>query len=162
MRGIIFLSARTPNQTNRETGKRQLPLTNALLYQNFLGLLKTRLARFLRLLFGGLAASNDKNKAGLFYWPTTKAKPANVASADRLLSSSIRSAYAMPDTILSISPEESNFDHLSEAELSALLDLLTHQIEYHRDELIRLRPLLHRLQANIPNNPFQDFINTLD
>lgn len=59
-------------------------------------------------------------------------------------------------------PLGANFAHLSEVELSALLDLLTSQVEYHRDELTRLKPILHRLQAKIPNNPIRDFINSLD
>lgn len=52
--------------------------------------------------------------------------------------------------------------HLSGAELSALLDLITTQIEFHRDELCRLKPILHRLEANIPNQPFAEFISSLE
>lgn len=58
--------------------------------------------------------------------------------------------------------DASNFDHLSETELSALLDLIQSQVEYHRDELSRLRPILHRLQAQIPtDDAFRDFLATL-
>lgn len=55
-----------------------------------------------------------------------------------------------------------DLDHLSEAELSQLLDLLLSQVEHHRDELARLKPILHRLQARIPNQPFLNFINELE
>lgn len=58
--------------------------------------------------------------------------------------------------------DEAEAAKLEPAGLSALLDLLTSQVEYHRDELTRLRPLLHRLQANIPNQPIRDFINSLE
>lgn len=56
-----------------------------------------------------------------------------------------------------------DFSNLSEAELSTLLDLIQSQVEFHRDEIARLKPILHRLQARIPtDNPFRDFINSLD
>lgn len=50
---------------------------------------------------------------------------------------------------------------LSPAELSRLVDLVTAQIEYHRDEIVRLRPILHRLQAQIPNDPIREFVESL-
>jgi hypothetical protein len=53
-------------------------------------------------------------------------------------------------------------ENLSPAELSSLVDLVQAQIEYHQEEIARLRPILHRLQAQIPNNPIRDFINSLD
>lgn len=52
--------------------------------------------------------------------------------------------------------------HLSPAELSGLVDLVTAQIEWHRDEIVRLRPILHRLQEMIPNQPLREFINSLE
>lgn len=60
------------------------------------------------------------------------------------------------------SPTPQDLTHLSEAELSALLDLINSQIEFHRDELTRLKPILHRLEGNIPNDSFAEFISSLD
>jgi iron-sulfur cluster repair protein YtfE (RIC family) len=48
--------------------------------------------------------------------------------------------------------EEVETGNLSAAELSSLIDLIQAQIEYHRDEIVRLRPILHRLQERIPDS----------
>ena len=56
---------------------------------------------------------------------------------------------------------EAQEDHLSPAELSSLLDIVQAQIEYHQAEIARLRPILHRLQARIPNDSFSELLNNL-
>jgi len=48
------------------------------------------------------------------------------------------------------------------AELSSLLDMVTAQIEYHQAEIARLKPILHRLQARIPTDSFQEFLSALE
>lgn len=48
--------------------------------------------------------------------------------------------------------EEVETRNLSPAELSSLVDLIQAQIEYHRDEIVRLRPILRRLQERIPDD----------
>lgn len=45
-----------------------------------------------------------------------------------------------------------DFSHLSPAELSSLVDMVTERIEYHQGEIVRLRPILHRLQERIPDD----------
>lgn len=54
-----------------------------------------------------------------------------------------------------------DFDHLSPAELSSLVDMVTAQIEYCQSEIVRLRPILHRLQERIPNQPIREFIESI-
>lgn len=99
-------------------------------------------------------------KAGIFsFLPNEQASPG--ADTFKLALTKANPEVAMAQNDFNI-PLGANFAHLSEVELSALLDLLTSQIEYHRDELTRLKPILHRLQAKIPNNPIRDFINSLD
>lgn len=54
--------------------------------------------------------------------------------------------------------EEVEMSNLSPAEISGLVDMVQAQIEYYRDEIARLRPILHRLQGQIPTDSFADFI----
>lgn len=165
----MSLPAKVLDKLNTETGKpHTLSLNNALPALNYLGLLMAHLARFQRCLFSTLAGLSNVNKVGHFYLPTissskvwTKTKPASACNTDQLLTSNERGTFAVANRDSTDILQDGNFDHLSEAELSALLDLLQSQIEHHRDELTRLKPLLHRLQAQIPNNPFFDFINSL-
>lgn len=51
-----------------------------------------------------------------------------------------------------ITVEEVETSELSPAELSGLVDLVQAQIEYHRDEIVRLRPILRRLQERVPDD----------
>lgn len=160
---ISILTSATPlNRTGKEPGTGALSHSIANQTKLYFGLRTTRLITGL---FKGVATlnSNRSDWAGGFLFrvwpgcrdaydtptPLTKANP-EVAMADRIL------PILLPDA------NSGDFSNLSEAELSRLLDLLTSQIEYHRDELTRLKPLLHRLQAKIPNDPIADFINSLD
>jgi hypothetical protein len=161
---IMSLPAKVSTKPNTQrTGKSTLSYFSVLShFQSFLGLKMARAARFLRGLVSTLAGLS-KNSAGRFYLPAiNETSRADACDINQALTDSKRSAFTVANFDSTDIPQEVNFDHLSEAELSALLDLLTSQIEFHRDELIRLKPLLHRLQARIPNNPFLDFINSLD
>lgn len=157
----IIPSATLLNKFGKEPGTGALSHS----FANQIKYFGLRVTRLITGLFNGVAPTNSNrlNWAGNFLFriwpgcrdacdtptPLTKANP-EVAMADRIL------PILLPDA------NSGDFSNLSEAELSALLDLLTSQIEYHRDELSRLKPLLHRLQAQIPNNPIADFIKTLD
>lgn len=142
------------------------PVTGALSHSIvnqtvYFGFKATRLIT--SLLFNGLAASDNNrcsNWAGGFL--LSKNRQAG-PSADTLKPALTKAnpEVAMANKILSIPLPEANLGNFSETDLSALLDLLTSQIEYHRDELTRLRPILHRIQAQIPNQPFTEFINDL-
>jgi hypothetical protein len=54
--------------------------------------------------------------------------------------------------MLTLTPQEIDCSNLSPAELSGLVDMVQAQIEYHRDEIVRLRPILRRLQERIPDD----------
>lgn len=162
----MSLPAKVLNKlNNREVGKpTTLPYLSALShFKHFLGLKMARLACFPQRLFSTLAGTKPRKQDGPFLLTRPKInEPARCGNTKPALTSNERGTFAMANRDFTDIPQEVNFDHLSEAELSALLDLLTSQIEYHRDELARLKPLLRRLQAQIPNNPFADFIKSLD
>ena len=54
--------------------------------------------------------------------------------------------------MLTLAPQEIDCSNLSPAELSGLVDIVQAQIEYHRDEIVRLRPILRRLQESVPDD----------
>lgn len=102
-------------------------------------------------------------KSGAFSFLPKIDDPGRCANINQGLSKANPQEKAMPNRDFTNSPQDgANLTHLSEAELSALLDLINSQIEFHRDELTRLKPILHRLEANIPNDSFAEFISTLE
>jgi hypothetical protein len=113
--------------------------------------------------FRFLASATESDvKSGAFsFLPNNETAPGATNTQGRNITRLKRSLEMRRESITqsSFDANQEDFSNFSEAELSALLDLLTSQIEYHREELIRLKPILHRLQDRIPNSPFTQFIN---
>lgn len=165
----MYLPAKVSDKTNsREVGKSTtLSYLNVLSqYQNYLGQKMARLARFPRRLFDTLAGSNHENKAGRFYLPAPKKRPAlsEVASFTQSLTKANPEDIAMADKNIPPFPlpEQKSGNPDFDPKLSQLLDLLIQHEESLRAELIKTKQIRQQLENLIPNNPLKDFISSLD
>lgn len=162
-RNLVYNKSATPlNRTGKEPGTGTLSQPFANQTKLYFGL---RITRLITGLFKGVATANSNRSdwAGNFNLTENRQAGLSVSPRKPALSKANPQEKAMPNRDFTNSPlDGQDLTHLSGPELSALLDLITSQIEFHRDELTRLRPILHRLEGNIPNDSFAEFISSLE